>query len=118
MLSCIHEIVIFTLTVNDFMYLDMKNQPLGSHAMATKMRSLRFKSPPNTAKYDATSLMDIRDKYFSQKDQLIIGSRFWDGISVIEYRPASVFHVLHGGLCRGALRALSSHSWSPFPGLK
>ena len=37
----------------------MKYQPFGSHAIEIKMRSLRFKSPPSTAKYDTTSLNEI-----------------------------------------------------------
>ena len=37
----------------------MKYQPFGSHAIEIKMRSLRFKSPPSTARYDTTSLNEI-----------------------------------------------------------
>ena len=37
----------------------MKYQPFGSHAIEIKMRSLMFKSPPSTAKYDTTSLNEI-----------------------------------------------------------
>ena len=39
--------------------MDMKYQPFGSHAIEIKMRSLMFKSPPSTAKYDTTSLNEI-----------------------------------------------------------
>ena len=42
-----------------FFVLDMKYQPFGSHAIEIKMRSLMFKSPPSTAKYDTTSLNEI-----------------------------------------------------------
>ena len=42
-----------------FFVLDMKYQPFGNHAIEIKMRSLMFKSPPSTAKYDTTSLNEI-----------------------------------------------------------
>ena len=42
-----------------FFVLNMKYQPFGSHAIEIKMRSLMFKSPPSTAKYDTTSLNEI-----------------------------------------------------------
>ena len=43
---------------------------------------------------------------------IVIRSGLWEGIPVIKYWPAYVLYILHGGLRRGALRALSSHSRS------
>ena len=76
----------------------MKYQPFGNHAIEIKMRSLMFKSPPSTAKYDTTSLneMEMTSTAMPRPEKIIFVKYKFETVFIVFFNIQKLLPTVFG----------------------